>query len=186
MGLCVSHLRLAAPPHFRGPAPRRPVFGQPGRLLCHDLRGGNRRSHPPAGGPLPGRGPHLPRRSAGCHAGELHRPVPRSRAGGGPRHRGSRGAGAGGGGGAHPPGRGPPARPARSDRQAQIRTGERLLLPLYHQGRPLPLHQRLRGLRQMRRSLCGKQYPPPGRPPCVGGPVHPLYGLHLRMSCRSH
>lgn len=51
---------------------------------------------------------------------------------------------------------------------------------------PLPLHQRLRGLRQMRRSLCGKQYPPPGRPPCVGGPVHPLYGLHLRMSCRSH
>ena len=45
---------------------------------------------------------------------------------------------------------------------------------------------RLRGLRQMRRSLCGKQYPPPGRPPCVGGPVHPLYGLHLRMSCRSH
>ena len=93
---------------------------------------------------------------------------------------------AGGGGGAHPPGRVPPARPARSDRQAQIWTGERLLLPLYHQGRPLPLHQRLRGLRQMRRSLCGKQYPPPGRPPCVGGPVHPLYGLHLRMSCRSH
>ena len=148
--------------------------------------GGNRRSHPPAGGPLPGRGPHLPRRSAGCHAGELHRPVPRSRAGGGPRYRGSRGAGAGGGGGAHPPGRVPPARPARSDRQAQIRTGERLLLPLYHQGRPLPLHQHLRGLWQMRRSLCGKQYPPPGRPPCVGGPVHPLYGLHLRMSCRSH
>ena len=57
---------------------------------------------------------------------------------------------------------------------------------LCHQVRPLPLHQRLRGLRQMRRSLCGKQYPPPGRPPCVGGPVHPLYGLHLRMSCRSH
>lgn len=97
-----------------------------------------------------------------------------------------RGAGAGGGGGVHPPGRVPPARPARSDRQAQIRTGERLLLPLYHQGRPLPLHQHLRGLWQMRRSLCGKQYPPPGRPPCVGGPVHPLYGLHLRMSCRSH
>lgn len=79
----------------------------------------------------------------------------------------------------------PPVRRGAID-QAQIRTGERLLLPLCHQVRPLPLHQRLRGLRQMRRSLCGKQYPPPGRPPCVGGPVHPLYGLHLRMSCRSH
>ncbi len=90
---------------------------------------------------MPGHGPHLPRRSAGCHAGELHRPVPRSRAGGGPRSswqpqcrgwRRGRSASAGAR---------PSARPARSDRQAQIRTGERLLLPLYHQGRPLPLHQ---------------------------------------------
>lgn len=71
--------------------------------------------------------------------------------------------------------------PGLEEGAERIRRGESLP-PV----RPLPLHQRLRGLRQMRRSLCGKQYPPPGRPPCVGGPVHPLYGLHLRMSCRSH
>ena len=96
VGLCVSHLRLAAPRIFEALLRGGRFSGSRGAYFV--MTCGAEIGDPiPGWRPLPGHGPHLPRRSAGCHAGELHRPVPRSRAGGGPRHRGSRGAGAGGG-----------------------------------------------------------------------------------------
>lgn len=73
----------------------------------------------------------------------------------------------------------PPAH--RGPGPAEIRTGERRVLPLFPARQTLLRYRRLHRLRPVPGRVRGAEYKPAGRPPRLGRPVRPMHGLHQSL-----
>lgn len=147
----VSHLRWL--PHFEALS-RRPVFGQPGRLLCHDAAG---RRRIPSAGPCRDMG----LTAAFCRLSSRRRTSIALQPGpeGGPRHRGQRCRGWKEAGAS-------PGESLRCIRRAMSNSNRTVNVHFVKVAPSLPPAPA--GLRQMRRRVLWKTISASGRPPCVG------------------